>query len=151
MTDTPDSVTGDIDSLARMGRWVTPAGVESPEHVAFVSGAALAHLHLALMAPDTPVALLRDRLALQAAMACLALSGRPSGAGDLRDTLHLLRPGDLPGPAGEALHANRGLLTHWTAAGRYLVAMSLCTGAFPHASRVSLLYVVWRTWSVKSA
>ena len=107
MTDTPDSVTGDIDSLARMGRWVTPAGVESPEHVAFVSGAALAHLHLALMAPDTPVALLRDRLALQAAMACLALSGRPSGAGDLRDTLHLLRPGDLPGPAGEAYIAWR--------------------------------------------
>jgi hypothetical protein len=90
-----------------MGRWVTPAGVESPEHVAFVSGAALAHLHLALMAPDTPVALLRDRLALQAAMACLALSGRPSGAGDLRDTLHLLRPGDLPGPAGEAYIAWR--------------------------------------------
>lgn len=45
--------------------------------------------------------LLRDRLALQAAEACVAFSGRPERASDLRDAIHMLRPGDLPGPAGE--------------------------------------------------
>jgi hypothetical protein len=45
--------------------------------------------------------LLRDRLALRAAEACVAFSGRPERAGELRDAVHLLRPGDLPGPAGE--------------------------------------------------
>lgn len=31
----------------------------------------------------------------------MAFSGRVERAGDLRDVVHLLRPGDLPGPAGE--------------------------------------------------
>jgi hypothetical protein len=31
----------------------------------------------------------------------MAFTGRPERAGDLRDAVHLLRPGDLPGPAGE--------------------------------------------------
>lgn len=48
-----------------------------------------------------PQALLRDRLALRAAEACVAFSGRPERAGELRDAVHLLRLGDLPGPAGE--------------------------------------------------
>lgn len=71
------------------------------EDVAFLSGAALAHLHLVLARGDVPHALLRDRLALWAAEACVAFSGRPERAGELRDALHLRRPGDLPGPAGE--------------------------------------------------
>lgn len=45
--------------------------------------------------------MLRDRLALRAAESCVAFSGRPERAGELRDAVHLLRPGDLPGPAGE--------------------------------------------------
>lgn len=45
--------------------------------------------------------MLSDRLALRAAEACVAFSGRPERAGELRDAVHLLRPGDLPGPAGE--------------------------------------------------
>ncbi|RKF12566.1 DUF1403 family protein, partial [Roseovarius spongiae] len=52
-------------------------------------------------AETTPGALLRDRLALRAAAACAAFAGRPERAGELRDAAHLLRPGDLPGPAGE--------------------------------------------------
>lgn len=48
-----------------------------------------------------PQALLRDRLALRAAEALVGFSGRPERAGELRDAVHLLRPGDLPGPAGE--------------------------------------------------
>tara|TARA_R110000850_G_C9940548_1_gene462850 strand:+ start:329 stop:1045 length:717 start_codon:yes stop_codon:yes gene_type:complete len=51
--------------------------------------------------------LLRDRLALRAAKACVAFSGRPERARELRDALHLLRPGDLPGPAGGAYLAWR--------------------------------------------
>ncbi len=31
----------------------------------------------------------------------MAFSGRPERAGELRDAVHLLRPGDLPGPVGD--------------------------------------------------
>ena len=54
--------------------------------------------------------MLRDRLALRAAEACVAFSGRPERAGELRDAVHLLRPGDLPGPAGETYLAWRRAL-----------------------------------------
>ena len=54
-----------------------------------------------------PHALLRDRLALRAAEACVAFSGRPERARELRDAVHLLRPADLPGPAGETYLAWR--------------------------------------------
>lgn len=91
----------DLDTLPRMPAWVTSARAETLEDVAFLSGAALAHLHLVLGRQEVPHALLRDRLALRAAEACVAFSGRPERAGELRDALHLLRPGDLPGPAGE--------------------------------------------------
>lgn len=81
-----------------MPSWVTSARVETPEDVAFLSGAALAHLHFVLGRNATPQALLQERLALRAAEACLTVSGRPERAGDLRDAVHLLRLGDLPGP-----------------------------------------------------
>jgi hypothetical protein len=54
-----------------------------------------------LASEAAPQGLLRERLALRAAEACVAFSGRPERAGELRDAVHLLRPGDLPGPAGE--------------------------------------------------
>ena len=68
----------------------------------FQAGAALATLHPLVARPreDVPAALLRDRLALRAAEACLRLAGRAERAAELRDELHLLRPGDRPGPAG---------------------------------------------------
>jgi len=87
--------------------WVTSARAETLEDVAFLSGAALDHLHLVLSRVDLPHALLRDRLALRAAEACVAFSGRSERAGELRDAVHLLRPGDLPGPAGETYLAWR--------------------------------------------
>ena len=96
----PDQII-DLDTLPRMPAWVTSARAETPEDVAFLSGAALNHLHLVLGRAEVPQALLRDRLALSAAAACFAFSGRPERAGELRDVVHLLRPGDLPGPAGE--------------------------------------------------
>jgi hypothetical protein len=97
----------DLDTLPRMPAWVTSARAETTEDVAFLSGAALNHLHFVLGHLEVPQALLRDRLALRAAEACVAISGRPERARELRDAVHLLRPGDLPGPAGEAYLAWR--------------------------------------------
>ena len=97
----------DPDMLPQMPIWVTSARAEAIEDVAFLSGAALNHLHVVLGWNEVPHALLRDRLALRAAEACVAFSGRPERAPELRDTVHLLRPGDLPGPAGETCLAWR--------------------------------------------
>ena len=91
----------DLETLPRMPPWVTAARGDTVEDVAFLSGAALSHLHLVLGCNDVPHALLRERLALRAAEACVTFSGRPERAGELRDAVHLMRPGDLPGPAGE--------------------------------------------------
>ncbi len=96
-----------LDTLPRMPAWVTSARAETLEDVAFLSGAALNHLHLVLGHAEVPQALLRERLALRAAEACVAFSDRPERAGELRDAVHLLRPGDLPGPAGETYLAWR--------------------------------------------
>ena len=96
----PDHIN-DLDTLPRMPTWVTSARAETLEDVAFLSGAALNHLHVVLGRAEVPRALLRDQLALRAAAACVAFSGRPEREAELRDAVHLLRPGDLPGPAGE--------------------------------------------------
>lgn len=87
--------------------WITLGRAETPEDVAFLSGAALAALHLVVRQAEAPHALLRDRLALRAAEACVMFSGRQERAAELRDAEHLLRPGDLPGPAGETYLAWR--------------------------------------------
>jgi hypothetical protein len=78
----------DVDTLTRMPAWVTSGRAESPEHVAFLSGAALNHLHLVLGHEQVPHALLRDRRALRPAGACVTFSGRPERAGQLRDAVH---------------------------------------------------------------
>jgi hypothetical protein len=90
----------DLDTIPRIPGWVTSARAKTLEDVAFLSGAALSTLHLVVGHDDVPHALLRDRLALRAAEACVVKSGRPERAGNLRDAVHLLRPGDQPGPAG---------------------------------------------------
>ncbi|MGR3504406.1 MAG: DUF1403 family protein [Paracoccaceae bacterium] len=97
----------DFDTLPRMPAWVTSARAETIEDVAFLSGGALSHLYVVLSRDDVPHALLRERLALRAAEACVAFSDRPERAADLRDAVHLLRPGDRPGPAGETCLAWR--------------------------------------------
>lgn len=102
----PDHIS-DLDTLSRMPAWVTSARAETLEDVAFLSGAALSNLHFVLRHEEVPQALLRDRLALRAAEACVAFSGRSERARELRDAVHLLRPGDLPGPAGETCLAWR--------------------------------------------
>ncbi|MBM7070045.1 DUF1403 family protein [Actibacterium sp. 188UL27-1] len=107
MTYQPATISDDLINLPKFPGWVTSLRPETLEDVAFLSGAALSHLHLVLSRVDLPHALLRDRLALRAAEACVAFSGRPERAGELRDAVHLLRPGDLPGPAGETYLAWR--------------------------------------------
>ncbi len=101
MTFARDTRRNDTEILPRMPPWVTSTRVEALEDVAFLSGAALAHLHAVLGQNDVPHALLRERLALRAAEACMAFEGRSERAWELRDAVHLLRVGDLPGPAGE--------------------------------------------------
>jgi hypothetical protein len=127
------------DAAFRMPSWAMVEKARTPEDLAFSSGAALAHLDVALRAPGVPLALLRARLALSAATVCVGLTGRSDGAGALRDAVHLRHPGDPPGPAGEiclhwqkavvrpisgaALHAvlpaqDRADIARWRAAGQ---------------------------------
>ena len=107
MTFTRHTHIDNLDTLPRMPGWVTSARVETLEGVAFLSGVALNYLHVVLSYNHVPQALLRERLALRAAEACVAFSGRPERTADLRDAVHLLRPGDRPGPAGETYLAWR--------------------------------------------
>jgi hypothetical protein len=127
------------DAAFRMPSWAMVEKARTPEDLAFSSGAALAHLDVALRAPGVPLALLRARLALSAATVCVGLTGRSDGAGALRDAVHLRHTGDPPGPAGEiclhwqkavvrpisgaALHAvlpaqDRADIARWRAAGQ---------------------------------
>ena len=93
--------SGDSDTIPRLPGWITLGSAQTPEDVAFLSGAALACLHLVVTDDQVPHDLWRARLALDAAEACAGFSGRREGAAGLRDAVHLLRPGDHPGPAGE--------------------------------------------------
>lgn len=118
-------------TLPGMPPWVTSERTEVLEDVAFLSGAALAHLHVVVARTDVPHALLRDRLALRAAEACVAFSGRPERSGDLRDALHLLRPGDLPGPAGE-------IYLCWRRAAERVISVEALHRALPSLPEVEL-------------
>ncbi len=88
------------ETIPTMPSWITAETAETLEDMAFLSGAVLNHLHLLMGREEVPQALLQDRLALRAAEACVRFSGRPERAGEMRDVVNLLRPGDLPGPAG---------------------------------------------------
>lgn len=88
------------DNLPRMPGWVVGARGQTLEGAAFMSGAALATLHQALADPNVPLPLLRARLGLRAAEACVRIIGRRESQADLRDEVIFLRPGDRPGPAG---------------------------------------------------
>ena len=90
-----------FDILPRMPSWVTPSRPQTLEDAAFLSGAALGHLHLVLTREDVPQNLLRARLAVQAAEQCVLVSGRSERAKELRDAVAFLHPGDHPGPAGQ--------------------------------------------------
>ena len=99
MTYARPSLANDTDTIPGVPAWASSRRAETNEDVAFLSGAALATLHVVIGRQDVPQALLRERLALRAAEACAGFSGRSERAGELRDAVHLLRPGDQPGPA----------------------------------------------------
>ena len=119
----PDPIS-DLDILPRMPAWVTSARAETLEDVAFLSGAALNHLHLVLEREEVPQALLRDRLALRAAGACVAFTGRSEREAELRDAVAFLQPGDSPGPAGEVYLA-------WQQAVKRPISVKAVHRAFP--------------------
>jgi hypothetical protein len=84
----------------RLPAWIASARAQTAEEAAFLAGAALSALQLVLAQPDVPLALVRARRALGAAEASVIRAGRPERAANLRDEVHLLRPGDQTGPAG---------------------------------------------------
>lgn len=90
----------DLPPAPPLPGWLGPETAADAETAAFRAGAALAHLALVAAVPDVPQALWRDRLALVAAEACVAMTGRREGQEALRDAIHLTRAGDSPGPAG---------------------------------------------------
>lgn len=67
----------------------------------------MSHLHLVLSRDDIPQTLLRARLALRAAEACVTHQGRPERVAELRDVVAFLLAGDSAGPAGEVYLAWR--------------------------------------------
>lgn len=89
-----------LPQIAQIPAWAGALHGDSPEQAAFRAGSALATLHQLVHDDALPWRLMRDRLALRAAETCLIRAGRPERAAALRDEIHMLRPGDLPGPGG---------------------------------------------------
>lgn len=88
------------DSAPHLPDWVQDTHPDGLDAACFGAGAALAMLHLARQDAAVPQDLWRARLALDAAEHCARLSGRPESRAQMRDEVHLLRPGETPGPAG---------------------------------------------------
>ena len=104
-------VAKDTQSIHFLPRWITSVRGQDTDSVAFTSGAALAMLDMVLLDPrgTLPGALLRDRMALDAAVVCLRLENRRETATDIRDAVCLARAGEALGPAGEMFMAWRKL------------------------------------------
>ena len=86
--------------LPKLPSWLAPRRGGAPEDAPFRTGALLAILDILVHHPGVPQALLRDRLALQSAETAMIALGRPERAAQLRDEVHLARPGDTLGPGG---------------------------------------------------
>lgn len=93
----------DPGMIPQMPGWIRLGSAQTLADTAFLSGAALSHLTLATAHPALPQSLWRDRQALAAAEVCVGCSGRREDQAALRDAVHLIRPGDHPGPAGVIL------------------------------------------------
>lgn len=103
----------DLNALPGRPRWIPSGRAQTPESVAFRSGAALVVLDQLIAGPcrDLPVRLFANRLALTAATATSKLEGRLARQADIRDAYHLTPPGAARGPDGD-------LLAFWRAAVR---------------------------------
>lgn len=92
-------------------RWATVQKRCGLTSSAFSAGAALSLLDLRINNATSvlPLALWRDRLALEAAIACLRLHRRHETEADIRDATCLTRAGEALGPAGEMFDGWRRL------------------------------------------
>ena len=100
MTYTLHDPIDDPSTLPQRPSWIVAKGSESTDITSFFSGASLGHMHLVVAHRAVPHALWRGRLAVRAAAAVLGFIGRMERVVEVRDELHLTRPGDLHGPAG---------------------------------------------------
>lgn len=109
----PAAISDDQTTLPKLPSWVTSGRAETPETVAFRSGAALMVLEGLVSDPrhGVPVKLLANRLALTTATATSKLEGRLAREADIRDAYHLTPPDEARGPDGD-------LLTFWREAVR---------------------------------
>ena len=105
MTYQTPAISNDLTTLPKLPGWVTCRGAETPENVAFRSGAALTVLDALVSDPahGVPMKLLANRLALNAATATSKLEGRLAREADIRDAFHLAAPGEARGPDGDLL------------------------------------------------
>ncbi len=103
MDNPASTVKPDLSCLSPIPSWVTRNNGKTSETGPFLSGASLAMLHMVLTDPAEvlPAKLLRNRMALRAAEACLKLEGRRESEADIRDAYYLVRVGDAFGPAGD--------------------------------------------------
>ena len=105
MTYQPVALSDDLNTLPKLPAWVTSTRAETPETVAFRSGAVLTVLDQLISDPalGVPLKLLANHLALKAATATSKLEGRLVREVDIRDAYHLAPPGDARGPDGDIL------------------------------------------------
>lgn len=98
---------GEAENL-HLPNWVSArsgtSGMDA-EDLAFHAAGALGSLHILAMdrRADVPMPLVRDRLAMRAALGSLAMLGRSGQDADLREEVYALRPGESPGPNGAVL------------------------------------------------
>ena len=109
MTHQASDINHDQSTLAKLPGWVTSRSAETPQNVAFLSGAAFAMLDMILhqSGDSIPKALLGNTLAMKAAVATSKLEGRLSQEADIRDAYYLTLPDKEGvchwGPDGEVL------------------------------------------------
>jgi hypothetical protein len=111
MTYTLHDPIDDSGTLPRRPSWIAVGGSEDADGTHFFSGASLGHMHLVVGHRAVPHALWRGRLAVRAAAAVSGFIGRTERMAEVRDELHLTRPGDLHGPAGALGQAWARLVT----------------------------------------
>ncbi|MFU8825547.1 DUF1403 family protein, partial [Yoonia sp.] len=133
MTFANSARTSDLQTLPRMPSWIAASSSGDAADAAFRAGAALGHLHLVVSHEAVPKPLLYSRLALQSAEASVVFSGRPERQRELRDAVHLLRPGDLPGPAGDIYLA-------WQRAGAGRLSVKTLGHALSHLDAAQIAF-----------
>lgn len=99
------TISDDQITLPKLPSWVTSARAETPESMAFLSGATFVMLDALLQhsGDAVPTSLLANTLALKAAVATSKLEGRMATEADIRDAYHLTPAGDQRGPDGDML------------------------------------------------